>query len=161
MQEQSIRSINTKKLIAVSVAHFTNDFYANLIVPISFLFALKMGLNLTQQGLISTVILISATFFQPFFGMYADKNGKAKTLIFSIIWITIWTSIAGIIGNYYLLLVVLAIGSLASALFHPLGSTAALSLGEKAKGTSLSILMTIGGFAASISPIVGLWIADN
>lgn len=161
MSEQCVKNNNVKKLIAVSIGHFVNDFYAALIAPISYLFAIKLGLNLTQQGAISIIILVFSTFFQPFFGLYADKKGKAGLLIISVAWIAIWTCISGIVNNYYALLFVLAIGSSASALYHPLGSTASVSLAEKTKGTSLSIFMTIGGFAGSVSPIVGLWVAEN
>lgn len=161
MSEQSIRTSNTKKLIAVSLGHFVNDCYVALIAPLSYLFAIKLGLSLTQQGLISAIVLIFASFFQPFFGLLIDKRGKSGALIFSVAWIAVWISLSGIINNFYLLLFVIAIGSLASALYHPLGSTVSVNLNEKSKGTSLSIFMTIGGFAGSVSPIIGLWIAKT
>jgi FSR family fosmidomycin resistance protein-like MFS transporter len=59
------------------------------------------------------------------------------------------------------LLLVIALGSSASALYHPLGSTTAVTLGRNSKGTSLSIFMTIGGFAGTAASIVGLWIASR
>ena len=71
-------------------------------------------------------------------------------MILSLVWITFWMSISGIITNYYLLVIILGIGALASALFHPLGSAMAIKLGKKSRGKSLSIFMTIGGFAASV-----------
>ena len=150
-----------KQLIAVSMGHFTNDFFAGLIAPISFYFALKLGLNLTQQGILSIVMLVFASFFQPLFGFLSDKRGKPGHLIISIIWITVWISISGIVNNFYLLVIVLALGSSASALYHPLGSTTAVSLGGTSKGTSLSVFMTVGGFSATVSSIVGLWIAST
>lgn len=150
-----------KQLIAVSMGHFTNDFFAGLIAPISFYFALKLGLNLTQQGILSIVMLVFASFFQPIFGLLSDKRGKPGHLIISIIWITVWISISGIVNNFYLLVIVLALGSSASALYHPLGSTTAVALGGSSKGTSLSVFMTVGGFSATVSSIVGLWIAST
>ena len=150
-----------KQLIAVSMGHFTNDFFAGLIAPISLYFALKLDLNLTQQGVLSIVMLVFASFFQPIFGFLCDKRGKPGHLIISIIWITVWISISGIVNNFYLLVIVLALGSSASALYHPLGSTTAVALGGNSKGTSLSIFMTVGGFSATVSSIVGLWIATT
>jgi FSR family fosmidomycin resistance protein-like MFS transporter len=150
-----------KQLIAVSMGHFTNDFFAGLIAPISFYFALKLGLNLTQQGILSIVMLVFASFFQPIFGLLSDKRGKPGHLILSIVWISVWISISGIVNNFYLLVIVLALGSSASALYHPLGSTTAVALGGTSKGTSLSVFMTVGGFSATVSSIVGLWIAST
>lgn len=144
------------KLIAVSVGHFLNDFYMNLIPPILFLFAQSLGLNLSQQAFIAFIITSSGSFVQPIIGYFVDKKGKPCLLIVSLLWIAFWMSISGIVNNYYLLIVFTGMGALASALFHPLGSAVAVKLAKKSRGTSLSIFMTIGGFAASLSPVVAI-----
>lgn len=159
--DHSSKKNSYKQLIAVSMGHFTNDFFVGIIAPISVYFAYKMDLNLTQQGILSIIILVFASLFQPIFGLLSDKRGKPKHLIMSIIWITAWISLSGSINNYYILLIVLALGSSASALYHPLGSTTAVALGGNSKGTSLSIFMTVGGFAGTAASIVGLWIAHS
>ncbi len=159
--EYSLKSRGFKQLMAVSLGHFTNDFYVGIIAPISVYFAYKLGLNLTQQGLISVAVLVFASLLQPVFGLLSDKKGKPKHLIISILWISILISLSGVINNFYILLLVIALGSAASALYHPLGSTTAVTLGRRSKGTSLSIFMTIGGFAGTASSIVGLWIASK
>jgi len=155
------RKTGYKQLIAVSLGHFTNDFFAGLISPITVFFAYKMGLNFTQQGLLSIVMLIFASFLQPFLGILSDKRGKPGHLIISIIWITIWISLSGIVSHYYLLIIVLALGSSASALYHTLGTTTAVAVGGNSKGTSLSVFMTVGGFAGTFASIVGIGIAEN
>jgi len=159
--EYSLENKGFKQLMAVSLGHFTNDFYVATIAPISVYFAYKLGLNLTQQGLISVAVLVFSSLLQPVFGLLSDKKGKPKHLIISIIWIAALISLSGIINNFYILLIVIALGSSASALYHPLGSTTAVTLGRKSKGTSLSIFMTIGGFAGPVASIVGLWIAAS
>lgn len=65
-------------------------------------------------------------------------------------------SITGLIGNYYILVMALGLGALASALYHPLGSSVTIKLIKRAQGTSLSFFMTIGGFAASVSPLIAI-----
>ncbi|NCB41160.1 MAG: MFS transporter [Clostridia bacterium] len=144
------------RLIAVSVGHFINDFYMNLIPPILFLFVPALGLSLAQQAFIAFAITSSGCFFQPIIGYFVDKRGKPWLLICSLIWIAFWMSISGIITNYYLLVFVVALGAIASALYHPLGSATAVKLATGSRGKSLSIFMTIGGFAASVSPVVAI-----
>lgn len=144
------------RLIAVSVGHFINDFYMNLIPPILFLFAQALGLTLSQQAFIAFAITSSGSFFQPVIGYFVDKRGKPWLLIFALLWIALWMSVPGIIKNYYFLVVVVALGALASALYHPLGSATAVKLGTSSRGKSLSVFMTIGGFAASVSPVVAI-----
>src|SRR6056297_705730 len=159
--EYSLENKGFKQLMAVSLGHFTNDFYVATIAPISVYFAYKLGLNLTQQGLISVAVLVFSSLLQPVFGLLSDKKGKPKHLIISIIWIAALISLSGIINNFYILLIVIALGSSASALYHPLGSTTAVTLGRRSKGTSLSIFMTIGGFAGTAASIVGLWVVSK
>ncbi|MDF2615829.1 MAG: putative fosmidomycin resistance protein [Sedimentibacter sp.] len=144
------------KLISVSVGHFLNDFYMNLVPPILFLFVYSLNLTLSQQAFIAFVITSSGSFAQPVIGYFVDKRGKPYLLIFSLIWISFWMSVSGIVTNYYLLVAVVGLGALASALFHPLGSAVAVKLANKSRGTSLSVFMTIGGFAASVSPMVAI-----
>lgn len=154
-REQGLTTYFTK-LIAVSLAHFFNDFYMNLIPPILFLFVNSLGLSLAQQAFIAFVITSSGSFAQPVIGYFVDKRGKPSLLLFSLMWIAFWMSVSGIITNYYLLVITVGMGALASALFHPLGSAVAVKLGNKSRGTSLSIFMTIGGFAASVSPVIAI-----
>jgi FSR family fosmidomycin resistance protein-like MFS transporter len=144
------------KLISVSVGHFLNDFYMNLVPPILFLFVYSLNLTLSQQAFIAFVITSSGSFAQPVIGYFVDKRGKPYLLIFSLIWISFWMSVSGIVTNYYLLVAVVGLGALASALFHPLGSAVAVKLANKSRGASLSVFMTIGGFAASVSPMVAI-----
>ena len=97
-------------------------FYMNLIPPILFLFVQALELSLAQQAFIAFVITSSGTFAQPVIGYFVDKRGKPYLIIISLVWIAFWMSISGIISNYYLLVIALGLGALASSLFHPLGS---------------------------------------
>ena len=163
MKENKRRGItsNFSKLVTVSIGHFTNDFYMNVVPPLLFLFAAKLSFNMSQQGFIAFVILAGGSFAQPLIGYLVDKKGKPGLLIYSVLWIAIIMSISGFINNYYLLIVLVGLGALASALFHPLGSVVALSLSGKAQGRNLSVFMTIGGLAASVAPLVAIPLATN
>ncbi|MCK4260802.1 MAG: MFS transporter, partial [Halanaerobiales bacterium] len=138
-----------------------NDFYVALIPPILFLFAEIMSLSLAEQALIAAVITSSGAFAQPVIGYFVDKRGKPWFLIASVLWIAFWMSISGLISNYYLLIIVTGLGALASALYHPLGSTMAASLGNGTKGQSLAIFMTVGGLASSVAPLVAIPLVKN
>lgn len=74
MESKQISSTYLIKLIAVSIGHFINDFYMNLIPPILFLFAQSLGLNLSQQAFIAFIITSSGSFVQPIIGYFVDKR---------------------------------------------------------------------------------------
>ena len=145
-----------EKLASISAGHFMNDFYVGLIPPISFIFADNLGLSMTQQGMLAFVITSFGSFAQPFVGSFVDRHGKSYLLIWSVIWISFWMSFAGLVSNYYILLGVVALGALASALFHPLGTSTVVKLGRESKGKILSVFMTVGGLSAAVAPAVAL-----
>ena len=144
------------QLIAVSVGHFSNDFYMNLIPPILFVFSSELGLTLAQQSMVAFVITTGGTLLQPAVGYVLDKYGKSSHLIIGVLWISIGMSVTGLINNYYILLAVVGIASIASSIYHPLGSSIAANLSTISRGKSLSIFMTIGGFAAAFTPVVAV-----
>lgn len=149
------------QLIAVSTGHFTNDFYMNLIPPILFAFSSSMGLTLTQQSMIAFIIIIGGSLLQPIIGYFLDKIGKSVYLIIGIVWISFMMSITGLITNYYLLIVIVGVASIASSIYHPLGSSIAINLSRGSRGKSLSVFMTIGVFASTFTPLVAIPIVSE
>lgn len=149
------------QLIAVSTGHFTNDFYMNLIPPILFAFSTSIGLTLTQQSMIAFIIITGGSLLQPIVGYLLDKIGKSYYLIVGIVWISFMMSISGLITNYYLLIVIVGLASIASSIYHPLGSSIAMKLSRGSRGKSLSLFMTIGVFASTFTPIITIPIVSE
>ncbi len=149
------------QLIAVSTGHFTNDFYMNLIPPILFAFSSSMGLSLTQQSMIAFIIITGGSLLQPIVGYLLDKIGKSGYLIIGLMWISFMMSISGLITNYYLLMLIVGLASIASSIYHPLGSSTAINLSRGSRGKSLSVFMTIGGFATTFTPMITIPIVSE
>lgn len=149
------------QLIAVSAGHFTNDFYMNLLPPILFAFSSSLGWTLTQQSMIAFIVITGGNLLQPVVGYLLDKIGKSSYLIISLVWISFMMSITGLITNYYLLIIIAGLASVASSIYHPLGSSTAINLSRGSRGKSLSVFMTIGGFAATFTPIITIPIVSE
>jgi len=149
------------QLIAVSAGHFTNDFYMNLLPPILFAFSSSLGWTLTQQSMIAFIVITGGNLLQPVVGYLLDKIGKSSYLIISLVWISFMMSITGLITNYYLLIIIAGLASVASSIYHPLGSSTAINLSRGSRGKSLSVFMTIGGFAVTFTPIITIPIVSE
>ena len=149
------------QLIAVSTGHFTNDVYMALIPPVLFIFSRSLGLTLTQQSTIAFVIITGGSLLQPILGYFLDKIGKSSYLIICIVWISFMMCITGIITNYYLLLLIVGLASVASSVYHPLGSSIVVNLSRGSRGKSLSIFFTIGDFAYTLAPMISISIAST
>ena len=158
---RKIMSSSVSRLVSISVGHFMNDFYVSLIPPILFVFAASLSLTMAQQGFIAFIIQSCGSFAQPLIGYMCDKKEKPVLLVYSLLWIAFWMSVAGFINNYILLAVATGLGALASSLYHPLGSAVTIQLLKRAQNTSLSLFMTIGGLAASVAPLVGLSLVNK
>ena len=148
------------QLIAVSTGHFTNDFYMNLLPPILFAFSSSLGWTLTQQSMIAFIVITGGNLLQPVVGYLLDKIGKSGYLIISLVWISFMMSITGLITNYYLLIIIAGLASVASSIYHPLGSSIAVNLARGSRGKSLSIFMTIGGLARTFAPMISIPIVN-
>ena len=59
---------NVKVLFALTLVHFTGDFYSSFTTPLFPLFVEKMGLSLTEVGIVAGVNRMLAFIVQPFAG---------------------------------------------------------------------------------------------
>lgn len=153
------RKQNAARLLALSAGHFMNDFYFGIVHPTLYIFAQALSLTLGQQGFIAFAFNASGTWPQPLVGYLVDRHGKTWLLLVSVVWISFWICISGLVTNYYLLVLVLMLGGMASSLYHPLGSATAIKLMDNRAGTGISVFMTIGGFAIAVSPALAVPVA--
>lgn len=153
------RKQSTARLLALSAGHFMNDFYFGIVHPILYIFAQALNLTLGQQGFIAFAFNASGTWLQPLIGYLVDRHGKTWLLLLSVVWISFWICISGLVTSYYLLVLVLILGGMASSLYHPLGSATAIKLMDNREGTGISVFMTIGGFAIAVSPALAVPVA--
>jgi len=147
---------NKAKLIAISAGHFMNDFYIAIVTPILFVFKEALSFTMAQQGFIAFALTASTTWLQPLIGFMLNKHLKTWFLTLSIVWISFWISISGLVTDYVLLVTVLVLGGIASALYHPLGNEVAIKLNTRQPGTSLSVFMMVGTLGVSIAPLVSI-----
>jgi len=111
--------------------------------------------------MIAFIVITGGNLLQPVVGYLLDKIGKSGYLIISLVWISFMMSITGLITNYYLLIIIAGLASVASSIYHPLGSSTAINLSRGSRGKSLSVFMTIGGFAATFTPMITIPIVSE
>ncbi|NNL42861.1 MAG: MFS transporter, partial [Desulfobacterales bacterium] len=67
------QSINIKIIFALTLVHFTGDFYSSFISPIFPAFVEKLSLSMTQVGIIAGTMRFLAFIVQPSVGYVADR----------------------------------------------------------------------------------------
>ncbi len=150
-------SANLKVLFALTLVHFTGDFYTSFINPLYPVFVTKLGLSLTQVGIIAGTMRLLAFIIQPTVGYLADRY-QTRTFILTGLSLTIiCIPLTGIAPNFWLLLLCVAFGSVGSSMFHPsVTGMVPVYAGSKA-GFSMSVFNTGGTLAFGLGPLFVTW----
>jgi len=152
---------NVKVLFALTLVHFTGDFYSSFTSPLFPLFVDKMGLSLAQVGTIAGINRLLAFIVQPPVGYLADQY-KSRIFIFAgLLLPVIFIPLSGICNGFWSLLFATMLGSIGSSMFHP-SVTGMIPLYSGSKsGFSMSVFNTGGTLAFGIGPLFITWYANR
>ncbi|MBF0573641.1 MAG: MFS transporter [Desulfamplus sp.] len=149
--------INMNIIFALTLVHFTGDFYSSFSSPLMPVFVDKLSLSLAQVGIITGLVRILSFVIQPCVGYLADRYQTRSFIFFGLFFTIIFIPLSGIATNYYVLMLFLAIGSVGSSMFHPsVTGMVPLYSGSK-KAFALSIFNTGGTLAFGVGPIFISW----
>ena len=118
------------------------------------LLIVSMGLSYAQIGRVVLVRSLFGTILQPVFGHLSDRWGSRNLIIFSIAWIGTWMGLVGFVTEYWMLFVVVSMGALGSAAYHPPGAAIASQGGVTRRGAAMAVFSVGGNFGAALSPLV-------
>ena len=143
------------------VVAFLNYFDRILITSMRDPIVLDFSLSDAQFGLLTSVFLWTYGILSPFGGFFADKYGRNKIIIFSVlVWsaVTIWT---GFVTSFYEMLVARAFMGISEACYIPAalalitdyhkGATRSLATGLHMSGLYAGLALGgIGGYIAAL-----------
>ena len=135
-------------------AHFSLEAVSNFLPILYPVMVNQKGLTFTQIGTITLLATLGGTLPQPLFGIVANRFNPKKIILFSIFWCSLLYSLIGVINKYWLILIIVTLGGISSALFHPAGSLIAVGKDLKKRGTTMSIFSVGGNIGAAISPLL-------
>ena len=113
-----------------------------------------MGLNYTQIGLLALVASLGTSVAQPLFGYVSDRWDPRWMSVLSVAWIGLIMGLVGLAGSYAMLALIIGLGVLGSAAYHPPGATIASSSGAGRRGASVSIFSVGGSAGSALSPLL-------
>lgn len=150
---------NIKVLFALTLVHFTGDFYSSFTNPLFPLFVEKLGLSLTQIGIIAGLNRLLAFIVQPSAGYLADRYQSRGFIFCGLLLPVVFIPLSGLAPGFWTLLVVIALGSIGSAMFHPsVTGMVPLYSGSKS-GFAMSVFNTGGTLAFGLGPLFITWYA--
>ncbi|MDZ7706693.1 MAG: MFS transporter [Trueperaceae bacterium] len=143
--------------VLLTTAHAVNDAFAN-ILPV-FLPTLQIRFGLGEAALAGFVALISfsSNVLQAFAGALADRWGRRRAAAAGLIVGSSLMSLLVVVPTVWALFLVLAIGGLGSALFHPAAASMARQAGKR-KGLAIGVFGSGGPLGSAVMPVVALWL---
>jgi len=150
-------SANIKIIFALTLVHFSGDFYSAFVLPLLPVFVDKLALSLTQVGIITGVMRFLAFVVQPMVGYFADRY-QTRLFVFGGLFLTaVFIPLAGIAPSFVILILVLALGSTGSSMFHPSVTGMVPRYSGRNAGLSMSVFNTGGTLAFGLGPLFITW----
>jgi MFS transporter, FSR family, fosmidomycin resistance protein len=148
---------NIKVIFALTLVHFTGDFYSAFSIPLMPVFVSKLSLNMTQVGLMMGMIRLLAFVVQPTVGYLADRFQTRFFVLGGLGLSVFFIPLTGIATTYWLLVMCFALGSFGSSMFHPSVTGMVPLYGGRNVGFSMSVFNTGGTLAFGIGPVFITW----
>jgi FSR family fosmidomycin resistance protein-like MFS transporter len=146
--------INKKAIFALFLIHFIGDFFQSFIRPLLPVLADKFVLNLTQVGMITGVATFMAFLIQPIFGYLADRYRTRLILLVGSFVGAICIPLVGIAPYFWFVLLLIGLGSVSSAIYHPTAAGMVSVYAGRRTGLAMSIFGLGGTLGFTLGPLV-------
>jgi len=141
-------------LVLVAGAHFFNDIYMGFLTPLYAIIQDKFGLSLSMVGAVSMIAALASALSQPFFGLLFDRVGGAASIYLAPLLTGVLVSALGLAPSFGLFLVLLSLGCLGSAAFHPKGASVTPTLSGSHPEVGMAIFSAGGNLGFAAGPAV-------
>jgi len=153
---------DVKVIFALTLIHFTGDFYISFVNPLLPVLVERYALSLAQVGWIAGMMRMLAFVVQPGVGYLADRYRSRVFILGGPLLSILFISLVGRALSFWDLLLFIALGSIGSSMFHPSVAGMVANYAGRHLGLSMSIFNTGGTFAFAVGPLavaylVGRW----
>jgi FSR family fosmidomycin resistance protein-like MFS transporter len=141
-------------ILLMSCAHMMVDGYGNIYAPLLPLLIPRLDLSLAAAGTLTMLYQLAASVAQVGFGHLADR-WKPRVLVMAgpVLSVSI-LSLVGLATSPLMLGVILVVGGLGAAAFHPPAAALAHKLSGSRPGLAMSVYITGGTLGFSLGPLM-------
>lgn len=141
-------------LFSIGFAHLLNDMIQSVIPAMYPLLKESYGFTLGQIGLITFVIQMTSSVFQPFVGLYADRHPRPYSLAVGMMFTFSGLLVLAFARTFGLILIAVGIIGCGSAVFHPEASRVAQMASGGRKSLAQSIFQVGGNGGSAAGPLL-------
>jgi len=145
----------------MACVHMMVDGYGNIFAPLLPLLIPRLHLTLAAAGTLTMLFQLSASVAQIGFGHIADRwRPRLLVMIGPVVAVTV-LSFTGAATSPLMLALILTVGGLGCAAFHPPAAALAHRLGGARPGFTMSVYITGGTLGFSLGPLMFSPFADR
>jgi FSR family fosmidomycin resistance protein-like MFS transporter len=134
--------------------HFVSDAYSNIYAPLLPALIPRLGLSLTAAGTLAMLFQIAASVSQLGFGHVADRWRPRPLLVIGPLVSVVVLSFIGTAWSAPTLALVLMVGGLGGAAFHPSAAAVVHRLGGRRRGLAMAVHVTAGTVGYALGPVL-------
>ncbi len=138
----------------VAAAHATNDLYMGFLSALYPVIRSEFSLSLAMIGTVSMVAGMASALSQPLFGALFDRRGLAVSLHLAPLLTAVLISLLSRAPSVPVLLVMLFLGCLGSAAFHPKGASVTPVLSHGRPEIGMAVFSALGNLGFAAGPTV-------
>lgn len=148
--------------LVVAAAHALNDTYASFVPPLLPRIMGDLGLSITLAATLSVAFSVAAALPQPLFGYLADRYGRRPFAVAGPIVAGVGVSAIGWAPGFWTLVLLLVLGGIGSAAFHPPGASYAVRVSAgKGGGARYSIFSFGGSVGFALGPLIAVGLVQS
>ena len=159
--EPSSKASSRKQFYFLTLSHTVLDSYATLLSHLQPLLLTKLATAATRNSVAGNFISIYSVFSslgQIFFGWLSDRVRTVHFVTFGVALTAIGLSLLWVAPSPFIVYVLLAIGGIGIAAFHPQATAYAGALAAGGRGIGTSIFLTGGNIGRALGPLVLMFI---
>ena len=152
----------TTVVAVITASHFVNDNFTSLLTPLGPAIASKFGVTLAETGALVALLSLVGSVSQPIFGMLGDRVDRRWLAAAGPVLAAIGMTLMGYAPTFFALGMLIVLGGIGSAIFHPSGAAfvAANSNLEK-RGLYASIFSAGGTAGLALGPLTATALGLN
>ncbi len=147
--------------VALGFAHFSVDNYSCMYGAFLPFLHSRLGLSMSEAGLLGGALVFSSALLQPVYGMLADRHRHKAFSAAGPAVAAIFLSSLGLATDFWTLLVLLVLGGAGIASFHPQGAALTTHHAGDKHAYHMSLFVTMGTVGFALGPSYISWVIDT
>ena len=150
-----IRDRSWRRTSLLFLGHFINDGYGGFFAPLLPLLIDRLDLSLAMAGLMGTTRILINSFTQPVFGHIVDRTDRPLLVAVGPVLTICAMSLIGMVTTSAQLFLVLIVGGIGTALFHPAAAVlVGGAKGARNSGSLMAFFSSGGTMGAAAAPVL-------